>query len=97
MAGDHLAVSEGYVHGRGRARLEAFAALALGAITLGLAMLAAWRQFPVGLIALACVTLGLYLALFGLVHRGVTRALALAMAVSLVAGSAGRCSPVTAS
>ncbi len=52
-------------------------------------MLAAWRQFPVGLIALACVALGLYFALFGLVHRGLPRALALAMAVALVAGSVG--------
>jgi len=89
MAGDHPARSEGHVHGRGRARLEAFAVLALGAITLGLAMLAAWRQFPMGLIAFACVVLGLYLALFGLVHRGVPRALALALAVAFVAGSAG--------
>ena len=52
-------------------------------------MLAAWRQFPIGLIAFACVALALYLALFGLVHRGVSRALALAMAVALVAGSTG--------
>ena len=77
------------MHGRGRARVEACAALTLGAITLGLAMLAAWRQFPIGLIAFACVALGLYLALFGLVHHGVTRGLALAIAVALVAGSAG--------
>ncbi len=52
-------------------------------------MLAAWRQFPMGLIAFACVALGLYVALFSLVHRGVTRALALALAVALLAGSAG--------
>ena len=52
-------------------------------------MVAAWRQFPIGLIAFACVALGLYLALFGLVNRGVTRAMALALAVALVAGSAG--------
>ncbi len=59
----------------------------LGTVTLGVAMLAAWRQFPVGVIALACVALALYLALFGLVHRGVVRPLALALAVTLVAGA----------
>ena len=75
--------------GRGRVRLEAFAVLALGAITLGLVTVAAWRQFPIGLIAFACVAVGLYFALFGLVHRGVARAVALALAIALVAGSAG--------
>ena len=61
----------------------------LGTITLGLALLAAWRQFPIGVIAFACVALALYVALFGLVHRGVIRALALSLALVLVAGSAG--------
>ena len=52
-------------------------------------MVAVWRRFPIGLAAFACVALGLYFALFGLVHRGVTRAMAVASAVALVAGSAG--------
>lgn len=61
----------------------------LGTVTLGLALLAAWRQFPMGAFAFACAALALYVALFGLVHRGVIRALALSLALVLVAASAG--------
>lgn len=63
--------------------------LVLGTVTLGLALLAAWRQFPVGVIAFACVVLALLVALFGLVRRGLVRPLAIALALTLVAGSVG--------
>ncbi len=76
-------------HWGATARLPAFAALVLGAITLALALLAAWSQFPRGLIVLACVALALFAALFGLVHRGVVRVLGLVLAVALVGASVG--------
>jgi len=76
-------------HGRGIARLEASAALVLGAATLALALLAAWSQFPEGLIVLAGVALALLAALSGLVRRGVPRVLGLALAVALFGASVG--------
>ena len=60
-------------------------------------MVAAWRQFPIGLVAFACVALGAVPALFGLVHRGVRRALGLALAVALRERPAGSRPIVTAS
>ena len=73
---------------RETARLQAFAALALGAATLALAVLAAVVQFPFGLVALACVAAALFAALFGLVHRGARRLLGLIVAVALLGASA---------
>ena len=46
-----------------------------------------WSQFPLGLVALACVAAALSAALFGLVHRGVRRVLGLVAAVALLGAS----------
>ncbi len=77
-----------YVHW-GAARLQALAALALGAATLALAGVAVLTEYPRGLILLACVALALFATLFGLVHRGVVRVLGLVLAVALAGASVG--------
>ena len=74
---------------RRAARLQALAALAVGAATLALAGLAASTDFPRGLIVLACVALALFAGLFGLVHRGLVRVLGLVLSVALAGGSVG--------
>jgi len=74
---------------RSPVRVAAVGALALAVVTVGLALLAAWRQFPLGLLALACVILALFVALFGLVHRGVVRLLGLALALALAGAAIG--------
>jgi diacylglycerol kinase family enzyme len=72
---------------RGTARLQAFASLALGVATLALAVVAAVVQFPLALVALACVAAALFAALFGLVYRGARRLLGLVAAVALLSAS----------
>jgi diacylglycerol kinase family enzyme len=74
---------------RRAARLQALAALAVGAATLALAGLAASTDFPRGLIVVACVALALFAGLFGLVHRGLVRVLGLVLSVALAGGSVG--------
>jgi diacylglycerol kinase family enzyme len=74
-------------HWRGPARLQACAALALGAATMALAVLAAVRLFPEGLIVLVGVPLALSAALFGLVRRGGARTLGFVLAVALAVAS----------
>jgi len=71
-------------HSLQSARLDALAALVLGAVALGLVAVAAWKQFPDGLIALACLLSALVAALHGVVHRGAVRVLALALALALL-------------
>jgi len=74
-------------HSPQTARLAALAALVLGVVALGLVAVAAWKQFPDGLIALSCLLGALVAALNGVVHRGAVRVLALALALALLGAS----------
>ena len=69
---------------RGTARIQAFAALGLGTITLVLAVLAAIAQFPLGFLALVCTATALFAMLLGLVHRGLLRVVGLVLATALL-------------
>jgi hypothetical protein len=64
------------------ARVQAVAALALGAAVLALGVLAALTEFPRGLTVLACVAVAQFAMLFGLSHRGVVGFLGLVVAVA---------------
>jgi diacylglycerol kinase family enzyme len=71
----------------GRARLEAIGAIALGAVSIVLAVLALASTFPEGLAAPACVVVALLLGLLALTHRGAARAAAAALALAALAAS----------
>ena len=68
-------------------RLAALSGLTLAAATLVLAVLAAFREFPQGLIVIACIAVSLLAAIVGLLHRGRARGLALALAAVLLGAS----------
>jgi hypothetical protein len=72
---------------RRAARLLALAALALGAATLALAVLAASTEFPRGLTVLGCLAMAQFAMLFGLSHPGVVGVLGLVVAVALAGAS----------
>ena len=68
-------------------RLAALSGLTLAAATLVLAVLAAFREFPQGLIVIACIAVSLLAAIVGLLHRGRARGLALVLATVLLGAS----------
>ena len=68
-------------------RLAALSGLTLAAATLVLAVLAAFREFPQGLIVIACIAVSLLAAIVGLLHRGRARGLALVLAAVLLGAS----------
>jgi diacylglycerol kinase family enzyme len=66
-----------------RRRLEAIAALGLGAAGIVLAIANAVSDFPLGLIALACALLGIAAAGYGVLRRGTARRLGIGAGVVL--------------
>jgi diacylglycerol kinase family enzyme len=68
-------------------RLASVCALALTAVALVLAVVATVREFPHGLIVLACIAVGLACGWYGLVRRGAARAAGLGAAVVLAVGA----------
>src|SRR5207244_3600856 len=68
-----------------RNRLAALCALVLAVAALLLAAAVAVAQFPRGLIVLACVVVALSAGWYGLVRRGVARAVGLGIAAVAVA------------
>jgi diacylglycerol kinase family enzyme len=66
-------------------RLAALSALILAAVAVVLAAVTAAREFPRGLIVLACIVLALWAGWYGLVRHGAARVLGLGAAVLLAA------------
>jgi hypothetical protein len=72
----------------GAQRVAAVVSLVSGSATLVLALTVAFRQFPRGLVVLACVLLAVAAAWYGVLRRGTERVLGLGVAAVAVVGVA---------